>query len=66
LILLVNREKEENDEKYLMSIVTVKTLDKTLAIDNEDPRIEFTTRINLQGRFINIDSKFVNYLFSPS
>lgn len=68
---VVNKEKEENDEKYLMSIVKVNTLDRTLIINNENSINEFTTRLNLHGKFIHIDSKFVlfqiiqliNYLF---
>jgi hypothetical protein len=42
-----------------MSIVKVNTLDKTLIINNDDSINEFTTRLNLQGRFILIDSKFI-------
>jgi hypothetical protein len=48
----------ENNEKYLMSIVKVNTLDRTLFINNEDSINQFTTRLNLHGKFIHIDSKF--------
>jgi hypothetical protein len=55
---LVSKQKEENDGKYLMSIVKINTLDRTLIINNENPINEFTTRLNLHGKFIHIDSKF--------
>jgi len=41
-----------------MSIVKVNTLDRTLIINNENSIDEFTTRLNLHGKFIHIDSKF--------
>jgi hypothetical protein len=46
-----------------MSIVKVNTLDKTLIINNDNSINEFTTRLNLHGKFIHIDSKFVFFLF---
>jgi hypothetical protein len=42
-----------------MSIVKVNTLDRTLIINNANSIHQFTTRLNLQGKFIHIDSKFV-------
>ncbi|CAF1170690.1 unnamed protein product [Rotaria sordida] len=57
-----NREKEENDEKYLMSIVKVNTLDRTILINNFNSINQFTTRLNLHGRFIHIDSKAREFL----
>jgi len=48
-----------------MSIVKVNTLDRTLIINNENSINEFTTRLNLHGKFIHIDSKFdfIEYQF---
>jgi hypothetical protein len=55
LFVLVNKEE---DEKYLMSIVKVNTSDRTLTIDHNHSIHQFTTRLNPQGKFIQIDSKF--------
>ncbi len=41
-----------------MSIVKVNTLDKTLSINNQNSINKFTMRLNLQGKFIQVDSKF--------
>jgi hypothetical protein len=45
-----------------MSIVKVNTLDRALIINNQYSPHEFTTRLNLQGRFIYIDSKFILFI----
>lgn len=42
-----------------MSIVKVNSLDKSSIINNQNSINEFTTRLNLHGRFIHIDPKFV-------
>ncbi|CAF0915426.1 unnamed protein product [Adineta steineri] len=47
----------KTDDKYLMSIVKVNTIDRTLTINEDNSTNEFTTRLNLQGRFIYVDSK---------
>ncbi|CAF0905064.1 unnamed protein product [Adineta steineri] len=47
----------KNDEKYFMSIVKVNTIDRTLTINEDNSTNEFTTRLNLHGRFIYVDSK---------
>ncbi|CAF1367502.1 unnamed protein product [Adineta steineri] len=47
----------KTDEKYLMSIVKVNTIDRTLTINEHNSTNEFTTRLNLHGRFIYVDSK---------
>lgn len=55
-------KKNEPDEKYLMSIVEVKTLDRCLVVNNHhQSNDQFTTKLNLQGKFIFIDSKFVRF-----
>jgi len=41
-----------------MSIVKVNTSDRTLTIDHNHSQNQFTTRLNPQGKFIQIDSKF--------
>ena len=41
-----------------MSIVKINTLDRTLNMNIEDSPEEFVTHLNLQGRFVFIDSKF--------
>lgn len=56
--LLVNK-KNENEEKYLISIVEVNTLDRCLVVNNDQLNNQFTTRLNLQAKFIYIDPKFV-------
>ena len=43
-----------------MSIVKVNTLDRTLLINDQYSVPEFTTRLNLQGRFVHVDLKFVS------
>ncbi|CAF0931044.1 unnamed protein product [Adineta steineri] len=53
----VSKKNDENDEKYLMSIVKVNTIDRTLTINEDNSANEFTTRLNLHGRFIYVDSK---------
>ncbi|CAF1061004.1 unnamed protein product [Adineta ricciae] len=58
----IKRKDEENDEKYLMSIVQVKTLDRSLTITNHHSINEFSIRLNLQGRFIHIDINTRQYL----
>ncbi|CAF5015184.1 unnamed protein product, partial [Rotaria sp. Silwood1] len=58
----INKEREENDEKYLMSIVKINTLDRTTIIDNINSINQFTTRLNLHGRFIHIDPKAREFL----
>ncbi|CAF4008103.1 unnamed protein product, partial [Rotaria sp. Silwood1] len=62
IFILVNKEREENDEKYLMSIVKINTLDRTTIIDNINSINQFTTRLNLHGRFIHIDPKAREFL----
>ena len=52
---------EENDEKYLMSLVQVNSVDRSLITDPDKSSDDFATRLNLQGRFIHIDSKFVAF-----
>ncbi|CAF4347367.1 unnamed protein product, partial [Adineta steineri] len=47
----------KTDDKYLMSIVKVNTIDRTLTINEDNSTNEFTTRLNLHGRFIYVDSK---------
>ena len=61
LLILVNREMEENDEKYLMSLVQVNSVDRPLITDPDKSTEEFATRLNLQGRFIHVDSKSVPF-----
>ncbi|CAF3822554.1 unnamed protein product [Adineta steineri] len=53
----VSKKNDENDEKYLMSIVKVNTIDRTLTINDDNSVNEFTTRLNLRGRFVHVDSK---------
>ncbi|CAF1444720.1 unnamed protein product [Adineta steineri] len=53
----VSKRNDENDEKYLMSIVKVNTIDRTLTINDDNSINEFTTRLNLRGRFVHVDSK---------
>ncbi|CAF3366504.1 unnamed protein product [Rotaria sp. Silwood2] len=55
------RNINEN-EKYLMSIVKLNTLDRTLIINNESSCEEFITHLNIYGRFIFIDAKARQYL----
>ncbi|CAF1219893.1 unnamed protein product [Rotaria sordida] len=55
------RNVNEN-EKYLMSIVKLNTLDRTLIINNENPSEEFITHLNIYGKFIFIDAKARQYL----
>jgi hypothetical protein len=54
---LKSNEINEN-EKYLMSIVKMNSLDRTLIIDNEYSKEEFTMHFNIYGKFIFVDSKF--------
>ncbi|CAF3800387.1 unnamed protein product [Rotaria magnacalcarata] len=56
-----NKEKQENNEKYFMSIVKVNTLDRTIIVNNRNLINQFTLRINLHERFIHIDSKNETY-----
>ncbi|CAF1690266.1 unnamed protein product, partial [Adineta ricciae] len=58
----IKKKDEENDEKYLMSIVQVKTLDRSLTITNHHSINEFSIRLNLQGRFIHIDTNTRQHL----
>ncbi|CAF4929527.1 unnamed protein product [Rotaria sp. Silwood1] len=55
------RNINEN-EKYLMSIVKLNTLDRTLIINNENLSDEFITHLNIYGKFIFIDAKARQYL----
>ncbi|CAF1013295.1 unnamed protein product [Rotaria magnacalcarata] len=55
------RNINEN-EKYLMSIVKLNTLDRTLIINNESLSEEFVTHLNIYGKFIFIDAKARQYL----
>ncbi|CAF4637180.1 unnamed protein product, partial [Rotaria sp. Silwood2] len=55
------RNINEN-EKYLMSIVKLNTLDRTLIINNESSSEEFITHLNIYGKFIFIDAKARQYL----
>ncbi|CAF3393718.1 unnamed protein product [Rotaria socialis] len=55
------RNINEN-EKYLMSIVKLNTLDRTLIINNESSSEEFVTHLNIYGKFIFIDAKARQYL----
>ncbi|CAF3773818.1 unnamed protein product [Rotaria magnacalcarata] len=57
-----NKEKQENNEKYFMSIVKVNTLDRTIIVNNRNLINQFTLRINLHERFIHIDSKARKFL----
>ena len=50
----------QGEEKYLMSIVQVKTIDRPLLIDQEHFLDPFTIRLNLQGKFLSIDPKSVS------
>ncbi|CAF0834967.1 unnamed protein product [Adineta steineri] len=45
-----------------MSIVKVNTIDRTLTINEHNSTNEFTTRLNLHGRFIYVDSKTQQFL----
>ncbi|UJR34321.1 hypothetical protein I4U23_021724 [Adineta vaga] len=58
----IKKKDEETDEKYLMSIVQVNTLDRSLTITNDNSINEFTIRLNLQGRFIHVDTNARHYL----
>lgn len=49
----------ENDGKYLMSLVTINSSDRTLFTNNSNIAHQFLTRINPHGQFIHIDQKFV-------
>lgn len=60
---LVNKQNQLSDEKYLMSIVKVNTIDRTLIINNPTSINEFLTRLNLHGKFIHIDSKFFIFFY---
>lgn len=55
-------KKNENEEKYLISIVEVNTLDRCLVVNNDQLNNQFTTRLNLQAKFIYIDPKAREYL----
>ncbi|CAF1089802.1 unnamed protein product [Adineta steineri] len=45
------------NEKYFMSIVKINTLDRMLMMNIDHPINEFVTYLNIQGKFVFIDSK---------
>jgi len=53
----------DDDDKYLMSIVQVETIDRSLIIQEENSLEEYSLRLNLQGKLIHFDLKFFRNSF---
>jgi len=51
----------DDDDKYLMSIVQVETIDRSLIIQEENSLEEYSLRLNLQGKLIHFDLKACEY-----
>lgn len=63
--ILVKNEPNsiDDDDKYLMSIVQVETIDRSLIIQEENSLEEYSLRLNLQGKLIHFDLKFFRNSF---
>jgi hypothetical protein len=62
--LLLVASENESEEKLLMSIVQVKTIDRRLIIELNHSIEQFNIKLNLQGKLIAVDPKSVSFSLS--